>query len=182
MNKSLIVISLLSVFALAPAIAQHHGQAQAQGHHAAGNSSPYAGMQSRAIKAMSDEQIAALKAGTGMALAMPAEVNGYPGPSHTLEMASELQLSQEQKTRTQQLFADMQAQAKSAGHEVIEAERELDALFRDKKATPETVSSSVSKAAMTQGKLRETHLRYHLAMLDVLTPEQVAAYSKLRGY
>lgn len=76
----------------------------------------------------------------------------------------------------------MEAKAKSAGNEVIEAERELDALFRDKKATPETVSAAVSKAAMAQGKLRETHLRYHLSMLDVLTPEQVATYNKLRGY
>jgi hypothetical protein len=42
--------------------------------------SPYAGMQTRPIKALSAEQVADLKAGRGMGLAMAAELNGYPGP------------------------------------------------------------------------------------------------------
>ena len=46
--------------------------------------SPYAGMQARPVKALSDQQIADLKAGRGMGLALPAELNGYPGPSHVL--------------------------------------------------------------------------------------------------
>ena len=167
---SLVLLAALST----PAMAQHHGH---HGHHA-----PYAGMQNRAIKALSEEQIAGLQAGKGMALAMPAELNGYPGPAHTLELAAELQLTDEQATRTQQLFADMEAQAKAAGLEVIEAERALDTLFRDKQATPEAVSAAVTKAALAQGKLRETHLRYHLSMMDVLTAEQIAAYNQLRGY
>ncbi len=171
---SLVLLAALST----PAMAQHHGH---HGHHAA-HSSPYAGMQNRAIKALSEEQIAGLKAGKGMALAMAAELNGYPGPAHTLELAAELQLTDEQATRTQQLFADMEAQAKAAGLEVIEAERALDTLFRDKLATPEAVSAAVTKAALAQGKLRETHLRYHLSMMDVLTAEQIAAYNQLRGY
>lgn len=106
---SLVLLAALST----PAMAQHHGH---HGHHAA-HSSPYAGMQNRAIKALSEEQIAGLQAGKGMALAMPAELNGYPGPAHTLELAAELQLTDEQATRTQQLFADMEAQAKAAGLE-----------------------------------------------------------------
>ena len=171
---SLVLLAALST----PAMAQHHGH---HGHHAA-HSSPYAGMQNRAIKALSEEQIAGLQACKGMALAMPAELNGYPGPAHTLELAAELQLTDEQATRTQQLFADMEAQAKAAGLEVIEAERALDTLFRDKQATPEAVSAAVTKAALAQGKLRETHLRYHLSMMDVLTAEQIAAYNQLRGY
>ena len=175
---SSISFALLTVLA-APAMAQHHGHHSQ--HHAA-HASPYAGMQKREIKALSDEQISGLKAGKGMALAMPAELNGYPGPSHALELASDLKLSEEQIARTKQLFADMETQAKAAGHEVIEAERELDLLFRDKKATPKAVSAAVSKAAEAQGKLRETHLRYHLSMMDVLSADQVAAYNKLRGY
>jgi len=182
MKKICIASALLSVLVLTPAVAQHHGHAHAHSHHGASHQSPYAGMQNRAIKALSDEQVAGLKAGKGMAMAMPAELNGYPGPLHTLQMESELQLTQVQKTRTEQLFADMQAQSQNVGEEVIAAERELDALFRDKKATAETVAAAVHQAAMAQGKLRETHLRYHLAMMDVLTPEQVAQYNQLRGY
>ena len=46
---------------------------------------PYTGMQARSIKALSDQQIADLGAGRGMGLALAAELNGYPGPSHVLE-------------------------------------------------------------------------------------------------
>jgi hypothetical protein len=57
--------------------------------------SPYAGMQMRLIKALSEQQIADLKAGRGMGLALPAELNGYPGPIHVLELSDELGLSAE---------------------------------------------------------------------------------------
>lgn len=48
---------------------------------------PYAGMQSRQIKSLSDRQIADLRAGRGMGF--PVELNGYPGPSHVLEVSLE---------------------------------------------------------------------------------------------
>ena len=61
--------------------------------------SPYAGMQTRTIKALSEQQIADLKAGRGMGLALPAELNGYPGPAHVLELSDQLGLSPEQKAK-----------------------------------------------------------------------------------
>ena len=115
-------------------------------------------------------------------MAMPAELNGYPGPLHVLELAERLELSGAQLRETKRLYAEMQEAAKAHGEKVIESERELDALFAQKKATSHTVSSAVSAVASARGKLRETHLRYHLAMMDVLTPEQVATYNTLRGY
>jgi hypothetical protein len=48
------------------------------------------------VKTLSDEQIADLKAGRGMGLALAAELNGYPGPSHAVELAGPLDLSGEQ--------------------------------------------------------------------------------------
>ncbi|MCX7274130.1 MAG: hypothetical protein NTV19_13305 [Burkholderiales bacterium] len=54
------------------------------------------GVQARDIKSLSAQQMADLRAGTGMALALPAELNGYPGPSHALELADQLKLSPEQ--------------------------------------------------------------------------------------
>ena len=65
---------------------------------------PYAGLQSRPIKALSDEQIADLRAGRGMGLALAAELNGYPGPSHVIELADALALQPDQRARMQQLF------------------------------------------------------------------------------
>ena len=152
---------------------------QAHGGHRA---RPYAGMQDRPLKALSEQQVADLRAGKGMTLALPAELNGYPGPMHTLELADPLQLSPAQRARTQDLFAQMQREARAIGEEVIAAETALDALFRDKRATPEAVAAATAQAAQAQGRLRQTHLRYHLAMMDVLSAEQVAAYNRLRGY
>ena len=48
---------------------------------------PYAGQQARAIKSLSDEDIAALLKGEGMGMAAAAELNGYPGPAHVLQLA-----------------------------------------------------------------------------------------------
>ena len=56
------------------------------------DSSPisYAGQQTRSIKALSEEDIAALLNAEGMGMAKPAEFNGYPGPKHVLTLAKEL--------------------------------------------------------------------------------------------
>lgn len=147
-----------------------------------GQHAPYAGLQQRDIKALSEQQIADLRAGRGMSLALPAELNGYPGPAHALELAEPLRLSPEQRSKTQALFDRMQQEAKALGEEVIAAERALDRLFKDKRVGPENLASATSRAATVQGRLRESHLRYHLAMMDVLTAEQVDRYKRLRGY
>jgi hypothetical protein len=189
MNPRSLLLSGLAIATASIAHAQHgHGShppgagapgQPAHGQHAHG---PYAGMQGRAIKALSDQQVADLRAGNGMSLALPAELNGYPGPAHALELADQLKLSAEQKERTQHLHAQMQREAQATGEEVISAEAALDALFKERKATPQGLSVAAAKAALAHGRLRETHLRYHLAMMEVLSADQVAAYNRLRGY
>lgn len=168
MKSWLIVIGLAAVL---PALAQHRPA-----------HSGYAGMQDRAIKALSDEQLADLRAGRGMTLALPAELNGYPGPAHTLELAGALGLSEEQKQKTRALFAQMQAEAIQAGERVIASEQRLDRLFKERKASVATLQEDTATAARAQGELRAVHLRYHLLMLDVLTPAQASRYNELRGY
>lgn len=58
--------------------------------------SEYVGQESRAVKSLSDEEIAAFKHGKGFGLAKAAELNGYPGPKHVLALAKELSLTDEQ--------------------------------------------------------------------------------------
>jgi hypothetical protein len=58
---------------------------------------PYAGQQARTIKALSDEDIAALLKGDGMGFAKAAELNGYPGPKHVLDLAEKLKLTDAQR-------------------------------------------------------------------------------------
>jgi Spy/CpxP family protein refolding chaperone len=179
----LFIIGLLTVV---PTIAQHSHRDVPREPHAHARvpqgSSPYAGMQSRAIKALSEQQVADLRAGKGMSLALPAELNGYPGPSHTLEMGEPLGLSEEQKLKTQSLFKQMQAETKALGEQVISSEYELDRLFKDRTATPAAIDEATARAGQVQGQLRASHLKYHLNMVDVLTPEQVAKYNQIRGY
>lgn len=144
--------------------------------------SPYAGEESRDIKALSAEEIADLTAGRGMGLALAAELNGYPGPRHVLDLAQDLKLTAEQQYRTSELFDAMRQETSALGGQLIEAERALDRLFADKQATPDAVAAATDHAGAIGAKLRAAHLRYHLAMMEVLTAEQVAAYNHLRGY
>jgi hypothetical protein len=143
---------------------------------------PYAGMQTRTIKALSDQQVSDLDAGRGMGLALAAELNGYPGPRHVLELADKLELSPDQQRRVQLLFDSMKSEAQPLGSKLIEQESELDRQFADRSITPESLKTSTAAIAVTQGALRETHLRYHLSTAAVLTPAQMSHYAELRGY
>lgn len=143
---------------------------------------PYAGMQTRGIKALSDKEIGDLQAGRGMGLALPAELNGYPGPLHVLELADKLGLSAEQRGKVQQLFDAMKAEAVAVGAKLIGQEAELDRQFAGKTITPDTLKTMTAQIASTQGQLRETHLKYHLSTVAVLNPQQIAQYGQLRGY
>jgi len=179
----LILVAASALLAVPLAHAQHeHRQHASPVDAASAPSAPYAGQQGRAIKALSDQQVADLRAGKGMSLALPAELNGYPGPAHALELAEPLKLTPEQRARTEALFKQMQQEARSAGEEVIAAETALDRLFKSRRADAEGLKAATTQAALAQGQLRETHLRYHLAMADLLSAEQVAAYNRLRGY
>jgi hypothetical protein len=71
---------------------------------AAQHATPYAGQEARPIKALSAKEVEDLRAGRGMGLALAAELNGYPGPLHAIELADRLRLSDEQRARMQGLF------------------------------------------------------------------------------
>jgi Spy/CpxP family protein refolding chaperone len=152
----------------------------AQAQHAP--ASPYAGLENRAVKALSDQQIADLRAGRGMGLALPAELNGYPGPVHVLELGDQLGLSAEQRARVQELHAAMKAETVPLGERLIEQETDLDRQFATKSVTPASLQAATAEIGATQGALRGSHLRYHLSTVELLTPEQVQRYTELRGY
>jgi hypothetical protein len=143
---------------------------------------PYAGFQERQIKALSEQQISDLKAGRGTGLALAAEVNGYPGPVHVLELAGYLQLSDAQRQQVAQLFAAMKTEAIPLGERLIAEEAELDRQFRDRSVTPASLAGAVEGIGVTQAELRGAHLKYHLATVEVLTPAQIDRYRELRGY
>ncbi len=143
---------------------------------------PYAGMQTRPIKALSEQQMADLSAGRGMGLALAAELNGYPGPVHVLELADKLNLSPDQRAGIQRLFDSMKAEAVPLGSRLIEQEADLDRQFAGHTVTPDSLRASTAAVAATQGALRESHLKYHLSTVAVLSPGQIQRYAELRGY
>jgi hypothetical protein len=134
---------------------------------------PYAGMQMRSIKALSEQQVSDLNAGRGMGLALAAELNGYPGPAHVLELADKLELSADQRDRIKTLFDSMKAEALPLGSKLIEQEAALDKQFATRTVTPESLKAATAAVAVTQGELRETHLKYHLSTADVLSADQM---------
>lgn len=146
------------------------------------NHQPYAGLEKRPVKALSDQQIADLEAGRGMGLALAAELNGYPGPMHVLELAEPLGLTPVQHDGTLALFAAMKAEAMALGARLIAAEGELDRRFASGVVTDSSLPDSVREIAALQGELRLAHLKYHLAVARLLTPQQVTHYAELRGY
>jgi hypothetical protein len=89
---------------------------------AANAQTPYAGLQTRTIKSLSEQQVADLGAGRGMGLALAAELNGYPGPSHVLELADKLELSVDQRASVQAMFDAMKAEAIPLGSKLLEQE------------------------------------------------------------
>lgn len=148
----------------------------------ANQATPYAGEDQRAIKALSAEEIQSYLNGKGAGLAKAAELNHYPGPAHVLELADKLELSAQQKTRTEAIFKTMQADAIRWGKALIEKEQELDRRFASNAITPEELRSLLEQIGKLQAKVRRAHLSAHLQQRAVLNGEQVAKYDSLRGY
>jgi Spy/CpxP family protein refolding chaperone len=162
-----------------PVAAQHGGH---HSHGASGTTSPYAGQQSREIKALSEQELKDLLAGAGMGMAKAAELNRYPGPMHALELADRLALAPEQRDRLAALMHRHKGQARKLGEQVVALERELDGLFARGKPTAGEVERLTIAIGEAQGRLRAEHLNTHLETTALLTPEQVDRYVKARGY
>lgn len=148
----------------------------------AGETGPYAGQQDRAIATLSAADIAALRAGDGWGLAKPAELNGWPGPAHVLEMADALGLSAAQHRIVTRIHGLMRAEARRLGAKYIEAERALDAAFDDPTLDPAVLSGLIAASGNALGELRMIHLVAHVETRAVLTGAQIATYNRLRGY
>ena len=142
----------------------------------------YGGEQSREIKSLSMQEMQALLAGRGMGFAKAAELNGYPGPAHVLELDVALALDATQRRRTQTLFEAMEQDAILLGKALVEAERRLDHLFASGAITPQSLASVLAETGDLQARLRGVHLQAHIEQARILTHEQVARYAQLRGY
>jgi len=117
-----------------------------------------------------------------MGFALAAELNGYPGPIHVLELADKLNLSVHVRKKMRDLFEAMQAEAKPVGASLIALETRLDRAFAGRTISPETLASLTEEIGVTQARLRAIHLKYHLGTAELLSEHQRQRYAALRGY
>jgi hypothetical protein len=166
MIRSIVLLILLA----APVVAQEQGHA------------PYAGLETREIKSLSGEDLEELQRGGGWGLALPAELNGLPGPAHLLILRDEIGLSPEQVEEIEAIHAAMTADAQAAGLRFIEAERALDAAFQEGTLDETRLRELVAAAESARAELRFVHLSRHLSTPPLLTKAPIARYNELRGY
>ena len=158
---------------IGPALAQHGGH---------GPASPYAGEQTRAIKSLSEDDIAELRRGGGWGLAKAAELNGVPGPAHLLELKDGIPLNGEQIAAIGEIFATMKADAIAEGERLIGHEQALEDAFRTREVTHESLRRLLARIEQSRAALRYIHLAAHLSASALLTEDQIARYVTLRGY
>jgi Spy/CpxP family protein refolding chaperone len=117
-----------------------------------------------------------------MGLALAAELNGYPGPKHVLDLEDALELTERQRQAMGALFERMTREAILAGGKVIAEEERLDALFSSGTADETALEHVLRQIAQARAELRRIHLVYHLRTKAGLTAEQAEQYNRLRGY
>jgi hypothetical protein len=148
----------------------------------ASENSPYAGEEAREIKSLSKAEVDGLLSGKGMGYAKAAELNGYPGPAHVLELSEKLLLSADQRRETEIIFSKMEASAKGLGADLVTAERALEEAFRSKRIDETSLSKLVEDIGIIESRLRAVHLGAHLKQTEILNDEQISRYMDLRGY
>jgi len=149
---------------------------------AASTLSPYAGKSSASVPSLTEQEVSDLLAGRGLGMARAAELNGYPGPRHVLDLQTALGLDGSAVDRAQQLFEEMQSEAKPLGEQVVALEKALGEAFAAQTVDESALAAQVEALGKRMAQLREIHLRAHIRMRAVLTPQQVARYQELRGY
>ncbi|MBK5260831.1 MAG: hypothetical protein JJE51_14670 [Thermoanaerobaculia bacterium] len=102
------------------------------------------------IKSLRPDDIDQYRKGTGMGLAIPAELNGYPGPRHVLDLAVEVALTDEQKTKMKSVYSQMHTKAVRLGEEIIALETTLDAAFAGGTMNDATLAKLTSEIAVRQ--------------------------------
>lgn len=176
MQHSALVASAVITLGIGGALAAQEEQ-PAQHQH-----SPYAGHEMSEIPSLTPDELAQLRNGEGMGFAKAAELNHFPGPRHVLDMAGELELTAEQRARTEEIFDAMQQRARELGEQIIEAERHLNMRFSNDHIDDAALSEATTAIAALYGRLRFVRLSAHLRVSELLEPTQIKAYDRLRGY
>lgn len=167
--KKLIFVFIICLIGSINILAQNH-------------TSQYAGEEQRDIKSLSAEDVEQLEAGKGWGLAKAAELNGVPGPSHILDMASEISLDENQEEQIKVVFHEMEKSAIIKGKELVKKEAELNRRFSKNEFSISSLKELTEEIGKIRGELMYIHLEAHLRSASILSEQQVSLYNELRGY
>lgn len=117
----------------------------------------------------------------GMGQAKYAEMNGYPGPKHVLDLGDKLKLSETQRKSVQKFYDEMSMRAKELGKQIIQIEQELNDAYANGLISEKAAQNDCEEIGRLRGKLRAVHLAAHMKTKVVLNEMQIALYRKLRS-
>ena len=117
----------------------------------------------------------------GMGQGKYAEMNGYPGPKHVLDLGDKLKLTATQRKSVQKFYDEMNTRAKELGKQIIQIEQELNDAYANGLISEKAVQNDCEEIGRLRGKLRAIHLAAHMKTKVVLNETQIALYRKLRS-
>ena len=182
MNNRIIKYFLLAIIISTTGSVVAYAQQHQHGEQHNNFRSLYAEQLDSPVRGLSSSEVDNLLNGKGAGYARMAELNGYPGLRHVLDLSSELKLSAQQTEEIEVAFEQMQSQAKSLGKTIVSKEQELSEAFASGKITNTELEKQTQELARLYGELRKTHLQAHLEINPLLSAEQIKKYNQIRGY
>jgi Spy/CpxP family protein refolding chaperone len=113
----------------------------------------------------------------GAGMAAYADVNGYPGPRHVLEMQALLGLTDDQVKDIESISDEMSEKARVKGEAIIAEEGKLASVFASGTAQQDEVEHLAVTIGSLRGELRAIHLIAHIQAAQVLTDKQRELYT-----
>ena len=177
-KKILFFLGFFSLVASLVVLSSRFGYTQPQ----PSNLSPYATQLDSPIRGLTTLEVNDLLNGRGAGYARMAELNGYPGPRHILDLNRELKLSSNQILQIETVFKQMQTDAKGVGQQIVNLEKQLSTAFASDKINETEMQTNIEELGKLYSQFRAIHLMAHLQIKPLLKPEQIDDYNKLRGY
>jgi hypothetical protein len=132
--------------------------------------SPPAPQENSPVRGLRAQEVDDLRNGRGAGDASKARLNHYPDPCHVLDAQRELGLSRNQARPVGLVFEQMPAEATRLGHAIVQRERHVGAAFTRGTIAEAEIRTQTENLARRYGQRRSTHLRAHLHITPLLSP------------
>ncbi len=121
----------------------------------------------------------ALLKGDPMGQASVAVAYGFPAPKRAMDLAKELDLSQEQMKSLKSVSTEVTTRSKELADRIIRVEEEMNDAFKTGLVGEKSVRDDAEQIGRLRGRLRATHLVSYVKTKAILTDKQFELYKKL---